>query len=135
MFFPAVSHAEMVEVMRGAAAVVNSSKSEGMCGSLLEAMAVGTPTLSRAVSGNLELILHRQTGLLYSSPAECVALGKELLGADGALRLSLTKHACRYVEEHHSAALEKRVFSRALALLHPPAKRGGVKVDDLILAA
>ena len=45
------SQTQMVEVMRGAAAVVNSSRSEGMCGSLLEAMAVGTPTLSRAVSG------------------------------------------------------------------------------------
>jgi hypothetical protein len=36
MYHPAVAHDELVQLMRHSRAVVNSSRAEGMCGSLLE---------------------------------------------------------------------------------------------------
>ena len=38
--------------------VLNTSTSEGMCNSLLEAMLVGTPVLARANPGNAALLGH-----------------------------------------------------------------------------
>ncbi len=41
-----------------------------------QALAISTPVLEHAAPGNLELIRHQRTGLLYNSADECVYLAK-----------------------------------------------------------
>ncbi len=102
-------HAAMAE----AVAVLNSSKSEGMCNSLLEAMLIGTPVLARANAGNVALLRHLETGLLYESAGECVRLAQQLL-ADDALSSRLAAAAAAHVRDQHSAQREAEVYLRAL---------------------
>ena len=99
--------------MAEAVAVLNSSKSEGMCNSLLEAMLIGTPVLARANAGNVALLRHLETGLLYESAEECVRLAQQLL-ADDALSSRLAAAAAAHVRDQHSAQREAEVYLRAL---------------------
>ena len=102
-------HAAMAE----AVAVLNSSKSEGMCNSLLEAMLIGTPVLARANAGNAALLRHLETGLLYESAEECVDLAQRLL-SDSALGDRLVAAAAAHVRREHSALHEAEVYARVL---------------------
>ena len=53
--------------------VLNTSTSEGMCNSLLEAMLVNTPVLARANPGNAALLGRGDTiGLLFETADELV---------------------------------------------------------------
>uniref|UniRef100_A0A7S0S6S8 Glycosyl transferase family 1 domain-containing protein n=1 Tax=Mantoniella antarctica TaxID=81844 RepID=A0A7S0S6S8_9CHLO len=56
VLLPPVDRAGMVGYMRDAAAVVNTSTSEGQSGALLEAAAVGTPIVARDIPGNRSLL-------------------------------------------------------------------------------
>ena len=53
---PPVERRTMVRYMADAAAVVNTSESEGQSGALLEAAAVGTPIVARDIPGNRSLL-------------------------------------------------------------------------------
>src|SRR5262249_21374414 len=64
-YLPALARADMLAAMRDADAVLNTSLSEGMCGVLLEAMAIGTPVVARRNAGNESIVVHGHTGLLY----------------------------------------------------------------------
>jgi glycosyltransferase involved in cell wall biosynthesis len=55
-YHPAVERDVLLAAMIESCALLNSSTSEGMCNSLLEGMACGTPVVARAVPGNLEVI-------------------------------------------------------------------------------
>ena len=63
---------ELHIAMAEATAILNTSQSEGMCNSILEAMMLGTPVIARANSGNSALINHERDGLLASTPEELV---------------------------------------------------------------
>jgi hypothetical protein len=52
--------------------VANTSHSEGMSGTILEAMAVGCPVLARCNAGNCGLVKHRVNGFVFSSAPEAV---------------------------------------------------------------
>ena len=69
----ALPRAQLHAAMAHAKVVLNTSESEGMCNSLLEAMLVGTPVLARANKGNAALITDGRDGLLCRSPEELVA--------------------------------------------------------------
>ncbi|KAJ1094329.1 hypothetical protein NDU88_007407 [Pleurodeles waltl] len=59
---------DLQAVMKCCFAVVNSSISEGMSASILEAMDLGVPVLARNIPGNAAIISHQDTGLLFSDP-------------------------------------------------------------------
>lgn len=54
-YMPPVAHSVLIAAAQRACAMLNSSKSEGMSNTLLEAMACGTPVVARAVPGNLDV--------------------------------------------------------------------------------
>jgi len=116
LYLPPLPHPELIGLMHASFAVVNSSKAEGMCGSLLEAMLIGRLVLARAVPGNLELVRHRLTGFLFSSPDEFVRLAKEALEDEEKVH-SIVTSARRYVEAHHSQREERRAMKTTLNIL------------------
>jgi hypothetical protein len=110
-YLSAISRAELVAAMREADVVLNSSLSEGMCGTVLEAMAVGTPVVARRNAGNEALVVHGHTGLLYDAPSELVHW-ISALKRSRELRAHLAQTARRSVEAHHGAALERDAYAR-----------------------
>lgn len=115
-YLPPVEHPELLSLLYLATALVNSSVAEGMCGSLLEAMALRVPILARAVPGNLELVRHGSTGLLFTTPAEAVQQAKDL-ARQSDLRKSLTDRGLLYLNMHHSVERERDVLVEALSHL------------------
>ena len=99
--------------MAEANAVLNTSKDEGMCNSLLEAMALGTPVIARVNRGNAALVRDGVTGALFESPGQF----RELLGAlfdapDGPQkRQSLAQAAAQHVRRVH--AIRREIASYA----------------------
>lgn len=101
--------------MREALAVLNTSESEGMCNSILEAMLLGAPVVARANSGNSSLVRHAETGMLFSTPAECVACVRALHSEAG-LRERVAAGASALVAREHSALREAEVYAEVLAV-------------------
>lgn len=110
-YLPAVAPGAMPGVHAAADVVINSSISEGMSNSLLEAMAAGVPVLARANDGNCALITPNRTGLLFSSQREFIREAGRLL-RDTALRQRLARQARRHARHRHSAAAEVRAYLR-----------------------
>jgi len=84
-------------------AFVLNSFGEGMSNTLLEAMASGIPIICTSVGGNVELIKHRESGMLVE-PGQDVALAealKELMDPSSALN-SLASNARRFVVDNFS---------------------------------
>lgn len=100
--------------------VVVSSRYEGCCNVILEAMAMAKPVIATAVGGNPELVLHGQTGLLVP-PADPQALAEAMrsLLADPGRAQSLGRCARARAEEQFT--LERmvqettQVYERLLA--------------------
>lgn len=108
---PAVAPGEMPGVHAAADVVINSSLSEGMSNSLLEAMAVGVPVLARANDGNRALVTHNRTGLLFSNQRQFVREAGRLL-REVAFRKRLARQARRRARRRHSAAAECAAYLR-----------------------
>jgi glycosyltransferase involved in cell wall biosynthesis len=115
---PALLRPQMLAAIAEADLVLNSSLSEGMCGTLLEAMRLGIPVVARRNAGNESLVIHGHTGLLYDTPAEMVHWGRALV-ASGALRDRLTRTARSRVEELHSPERERAAYLRIIAETAP----------------
>ena len=99
----ALPRAALHDAMRAADVVLNTSRTEGMCNSILEAMLVGTPVVARSNAGNQMLIEHGATGLLFESPEELVEAASKLL-SDDALTRRITDAATARV----ACALDRR---------------------------
>ncbi|KAJ8401085.1 hypothetical protein AAFF_G00390420 [Aldrovandia affinis] len=110
------SQEELHAALKMSSALVNSSVSEGMSAAILEAMHLGVPVVARDVPGNAAIIRHQDTGLLFSSPQEFVAVSKRLLG-DRPLLERLVRNGRRYVEECHSLAEERMAYQSLVELL------------------
>lgn len=94
--------------------VLNTSTSEGMCNSLLEAMLVGTPVLARTNPGNAALLGHGDAiGLLFETADELVQRAEALL-ADAALGARLAQAAAAHIARHHSVQAETEGYRAAL---------------------
>jgi len=102
---PAVAPGEMPALYAAADAVVNSSVSEGMSNSLLEAMAAGVPVLARDNAGNRAVVAHGRTGLLFATERDFLRQAS-LLVSEALLRRRLAGAARRLVRKRHSAAAE-----------------------------
>jgi glycosyltransferase involved in cell wall biosynthesis len=87
---------------------------EGMSNSVLEAMACALPVVATAVSGNSDLVCHRQSGLLVPprNPAALAAAIDELLDNPNNAR-DMGRLGRHTVETHYRA---EEMINRCLAL-------------------
>ncbi|NWH95250.1 GL1D1 protein, partial [Aegithalos caudatus] len=107
---------ELHAALRACCALVNSSISEGMSAAILEAMDLDVPVLARNIPGNAAIIKHRETGLLFSTPQEFVALSKSLMN-DPILEKEMTRRAKDYVKKHHSWEGERKTYQNLVLRL------------------
>ncbi len=98
------------------------SLSEGMSGSLLQAMAAGLPVVATAVGGSPEVVVEGETGLLVPArDPKALARALQALACDPALRQQMGAAGRRRVEERYSLrtmiagydALYRAVLQRA----------------------
>ena len=81
-----------------------TSETESFCLGILEAMVFGCPSVSTAVGGIPEVVLHGQTGWLVPlADANALARGVEVFLRDPARRLVMGKAAQQRAREHFSA--------------------------------
>ncbi|XP_078410238.1 glycosyltransferase 1 domain-containing protein 1 isoform X2 [Cetorhinus maximus] len=126
---------ELHAAMRDSFAVVNSSISEGMSSTILEAMDLNVPVLARNIPGNRAIVKHKNTGLLFFDPPlsgeyqllqrrfktagnmrEFVELSKRLI-SDTYFKESIVAKAKEYVEKHHSWNTERETYWKLTANL------------------
>ncbi|XP_028396617.1 glycosyltransferase 1 domain-containing protein 1-like [Dendronephthya gigantea] len=93
-----------------ATAVVNTSISEGMAASILEAMDLDTVVLARKVPGNESVIKHNENGLLFETPEEFITFAKQV-AFDGKYRDRLTMGGKEYISNNHSLAVERETYN------------------------
>ncbi len=117
----AVAPGAMPGLYAAADAVVNSSRSEGMSNSLLEAMGMSVPVLVRAIEANRNLVREGRTGLLFRNAGEFARQAEHLL-VDAALRRKLAARARSLVRRRHDpraeAAAHLRLYRRLLKEQH-----------------
>lgn len=110
-FRPAVASRQMPGLYAAADAVVNSSLSEGMSNSLLEAMAGGVPVLARANAGNRAVVARGRAGLLFTTEQDFVREAARLM-SKAKFRRWLARAARRQVRLRHSPAAETAAHLR-----------------------
>ncbi len=117
----AVPPGAMPGLYAAADVVVNSSRSEGMSNSLLEAMGMSVPVLVRAIDANRNLVREGRTGLLFRNAREFAHQAERLL-VDVALRWKLSARTHSLVRLRHDpeieAAAHLRLYRRLLKEQH-----------------
>jgi glycosyltransferase involved in cell wall biosynthesis len=99
--------------------IAGSGDRDGLPTSVLEAMALGVPVVTTAVSGLPEAVIHERTGLLVPQhDAEALAAAIERLLTDRELAARLAASARRHVETSFSL---ERSAARLRALFPEPA--------------
>lgn len=109
VYIPGLALEDCHAAVRDCFCLVNSSESEGMPITVLEAMSQSRPVLVRRNQGNCSIVQDRDTGLLYDTPQEFIEKAEELL-EDRALYTSLTKNALDYVQKNHSVESEEKAY-------------------------
>jgi sugar transferase (PEP-CTERM/EpsH1 system associated) len=91
------------ELLNAMDVYVLPSIAEGISNSLLEAMAAGLPVVATATGGNPEVVVDRESGLLFPI-GDCSKLTDHLLLLEGSrnMRLQLAQQAVRRVREAFS---------------------------------
>ena len=118
VLLPPVDRVGMVSYMRDAAAVVNTSTSEGQSGALLEAAAVGTPIVARDIPGNrslLDLIDDAASGVASAAAAAATAAVLKLPPAAGA-----ESHPSSSAAANAGAAVGATAAATSIAAYPPP---------------
>mgnify|MGYP001112219046 CR=1 FL=1 len=105
----AIPQEDLHAAMLDATAVLNTSKSEGCCNAILEAMALGTPVIVRAIPGNIAIVQHKHTGLVFDDPKQWHKQAK-LLIENPTLASMLSDNAKRYIQEHHNVDAEQKNY-------------------------
>jgi glycosyltransferase involved in cell wall biosynthesis len=92
---------DVPSLLAGCDCFVMCSVLEGLCTSLLDALALRRPAVGSAVGGIPEVLLHEETGLLVPprDPAALAAAVVRVLG-DADLARRLAEHGRRHVEAH-----------------------------------
>jgi glycosyltransferase involved in cell wall biosynthesis len=120
-FLPALPRPLMLAAIREADAVINTSLSEGMCGVILEAMALETPIVARRNAGNESLIVHGHTGLLYDSPEELIHWIRALTSSPS-LRRRIVRTAAEVAHDTYGTARERAAYLDLVEELGPHAR-------------
>ena len=94
--------------------LANTSESEGMSGTILEAMAVGCPVLARRNAGNCSLVKHGVNGFVFSSASEALQLCVDLVNEGADLRSLICNAAAETIASGHSRESEQLAFDRLL---------------------
>jgi glycosyltransferase involved in cell wall biosynthesis len=90
--------------------VANTSESEGMSGTILEAMAVGCPVIARRNTGNCSLVQHGTNGFTFSSASEAVQICIQMIHEGLALRARICSAAAETIARSHSRESELLAF-------------------------
>lgn len=104
-----VPRQRLLEWMKQADVLVNSSVSEGQSNAILEAFLLSTPVVARRNDGNAALIGEPEIGArgyLFSTPSECVQACRRALTRDSSV-LQIVNRASEYVKTEHSTESEK----------------------------
>lgn len=98
-----VSREQLVSLYQNATVYALPSHYEGLPTVLLEAMACGAPVVATAVSGNVDVITHRENGLLIPpKQPEKLTEALSLLLDDEQLRKKLGEQARKTIEEKYT---------------------------------
>ena len=90
--------------------LINCSKSEGMSGSILEAMFYSCPVYARNIEGNIALIKDQVTGYIFSEPEEIIKLFEKSVD-------NIVINAREYVLENHSFKLEEDLYKNSILII------------------
>ncbi|WP_347548601.1 glycosyltransferase [Pseudalkalibacillus hwajinpoensis] len=100
-----IPHNEMTTLYHQADVVLNTSHTEGQSSAILEAMGQGLPVLVSQNKGNMSVVKHGSTGLIYNGNDEFTTHAASLIN-DSHVRTKLGRNAREYVKNYHSAELE-----------------------------
>lgn len=116
------SSSRVPELLRAMDVFVLPSVAEGICNSLLEAMATGLPVIATAVGGNPEVVVDGESGLLFPA-GDVRALADRLtrLRAQPALRTELGLRAIERVRSEFSLDSMVRAYEQLYLGLRPVA--------------
>ena len=112
----------MASAMGGADVIINSSQSEGLANSLIEAATLGIPILAHKIPGNLTIVRHEINGLLYTNQSDFVMSAIELLNLERRQELSRPAPGL-YRPEKETLALQK-ILHQAVAMTNRPKAQG-----------
>lgn len=98
---------ELQNVYNQADGLINTSDSEGMSSSILEAMVNKCPVYARNIDGNKSIITHGENGFLFSNPKELVKLLERPTR-------NIIKNAEDYVKKFHNTDLEIYKYKQIL---------------------
>lgn len=96
-------HDEVARRLAGTDVYLSTSSWEGMPVSVIEAMLAGRPVVVSGCAGNVDVVRHLQTGVIYATAADAVAW-LERLAVDGALRRDLARQASREARQRFGEA-------------------------------
>jgi glycosyltransferase involved in cell wall biosynthesis len=112
----------VTEMLNAMDVYVLPSISEGISNSLLEAMSTGLPVVATATGGNPEVVVDRESGLLFAvGDAERLAERLLELSARQDLRVQLGQQALRRVQEKFSIESMVRNYAQMYENLVPAA--------------
>ncbi|RKT99457.1 glycosyl transferase [Burkholderia sp. Nafp2/4-1b] len=105
-------HDEVVRRLARADVYLSTSSWEGMPVSVIEAMLAGRPVVVSDCAGNVDVVRHMQTGVIYATAADAVEWLERLAG-DVALRRELAWQASREARQRFG---EERLFGELAPL-------------------
>ncbi|MDP7422335.1 MAG: N-acetyl-alpha-D-glucosaminyl L-malate synthase BshA [bacterium] len=117
-----------------------SSHWESFCLVALEAMACGVPVIATRVGGLPEVVLHDQTGFLYSPGDYCAAAGYAVRLLNDPVKMSsmreaAAKHACRFdsrvIPEMYEAYYRELLFKKTGDLNYLDIGKVGINRETL----
>jgi glycosyltransferase involved in cell wall biosynthesis len=110
---------KMTSCYQAADVILNTSHSEGLSNTLIEAMSAGSAVLASDVPGNRDLIEHGRTGLLYKDREDFELLARRLI-EDAGFRQGLGKaartHSARTFSTEREVDALLDVYRMALSL-------------------
>lgn len=114
-------HQKMGAIYQQADVLLNTSFSEGQSTAILEGMAAELPVLVSNNPGNLSLVQHGKTGLVFKDDHEFLLLTKKLI-LDEALRKRLGTAAKQYIIKHHTNSDEAKTLLEMYKRIHKKTK-------------
>jgi glycosyltransferase involved in cell wall biosynthesis len=111
------SRNDVYSILAGSDVFLNTSASEGLSNSIMEAMRAGLPVVASDVAGNRELISHGENGLLFE-PGNAQHLAEEIVfllkDPDASLRMG--KNSRQVVEDQYSISTAIKKHENIYAL-------------------
>ncbi|MFM0671793.1 glycosyltransferase [Paraburkholderia sediminicola] len=107
-----LSRSVVMERVKSADVYLSTSSWEGMPISIIEAMALGTPIVASGCPGNVDVLSHGQTGMIFNSAKEAVASLTRMMDNDD-FRIAIAERAQDEVRKRFS---EDRFFYDVAAL-------------------